>query len=248
MKDPEQIERAKNKHWIGLGCIMLIIGILISMYIFRTFETAERYYLGMTILGVFVVIAALLLDIGNYYDIEDEDEVEAEARKTDFIILISLTVIVAMFGLFILSSVGWLSWDEIDDPPTLEVTDWDVDVHPRKFLMMDDNGSWSYEYEFNFDVWVYSESNTGGYPGTWIGIHYVVNNKTIERESIHISESERGSADHHQKRLITNYRVTDGDDVKIILEFPRYSFVWVDGADITRHSWVIVYDVDVGTE
>ena len=176
---------------------------------------------------------------------EIEDEVEAEDRKTDFIMLISLTAIAAMFGLFILLSAGWLSWDEIDDASTLEVTDWDVDAHPRKFLMMDDNGSWSYEYEFNFDVWIYSESNGGGYPNTWIGINYVVNNKTVESKFIYITES-GGSASHHQKRLITNHRVAYGNDVKIILEFPHSGFEWVDGAnDFTRYSWLIVYNVDI---
>lgn len=183
---------------------------------------------------------------------EDLDQIEAEDdlkyEKRDLLLLLGLIVVGMLMSLFALSSMG-LMWNETDDAmPTLEVTDWDIDAHPRKFLMMDDNGSWSYEYEFNFDVWVFSESNSGEYPNTWIGINYVVNDKTVESEFIYITES-GGSASHHQKRLITNYRVTEDDDVKIILVFPRYGFEWVDGADdITRSSWLIVYNVDFGTE
>lgn len=179
-------------------------------------------------------------------EIEDEDELKYEKR--DLLLLMGLIIVGILMILFARSLMG-LMWNETDDAmPTLEVTDWDIDAHPRKFLMMDDNGSWSYEYEFNFDVWIYSESNGGGYPNTWIGINYVVNNKTVESKFIYITES-GGSASHHQKRLITNYRVTEDDDVKIILEFPQSGFEWVDDAnDFTRYSWLIVYDVDVGTE
>ena len=263
MEDLEQIEGAKNKHWIGLGYIVLIIGILISIYIF---EAVEHSYLGIIILGVFACIAALLLEIGNYYDghkkdtipgedgqipkqtqgevpIEVEDEVEDD--ETDLFIAIGLIVVMVIFILFALHGFGLL-WNETDDTPTLEVTDWSIDAHPRRFLMMDDNGSWSYEYEFNFNVWVFSESDWGGYPYTWIRVYYVVNNETIESETISITESESGSADHHHKKLITNHRVAYGDDVKIILEFPHSGFEWVDGAnDFTRYSWLIVYNVDI---
>ena len=183
---------------------------------------------------------------------EMEEEIFEEAKgnpiKGDLLISIILLLVVVIGSVFTLSSLG-LIWNEIDDPPTLEVTDWDVNAHPRKFLMMDDNGSWSYEYEFNFDVWVYSESKDGGYPVTWIGIKYVVNGEIVESKIISITGSDVGSASHHQKRLIINYRVTEDDDVKIILEFPRSGFEWVEGAnDFTRYSWLIVYDVDVGTE
>ncbi len=182
-------------------------------------------------------------------EMEEElsEEVEDKINIRDFFFMVIGLVIAVMIFVFTLSSLG-LIWNETDDTPTLEAIDWNIDAHPRKFLMMDDNGSWSYEYEFNFDVWVYSESNGGGYPDTWIGIDYVVNNKTVESKFISITES-GGSASHHQKRLITNYRVTEDDDVKIILVFPRYGFEWVDGADdITRSSWLIIYNVDVGIE
>lgn len=272
MEDSEQGERDKNKYWIALGYVTLVIGILISVYIC---ESVEDHYLGIITLGVFAFFVALLMDKGNYYDdhkkaiipgvheqlpeqtqgdvpIEEElfEEVDVKCEKTEIIVAVICISIMIIFSLFFLTHLNLLRiGPPPDDAPTLEVTDWDIDVHPRKFLMMEDNGSWSYEYEFNFDVWVYSESNSGGYPNTWIGIYYVVNNKTIERKYIHISESEHGSADHHQERLITNYRVTDGDDVKIILEFPRYGFGWVDDSDdVTRYSWIIIYDVDVGRE
>ncbi len=263
MEDLEQIERPKNKYWIGLGYIVFIIGILISTYFV---DAAECYYIPLIVLGMFAVITVFLLDIGNYYGghkkgtipavhgqlpeqtqgevpIEDEDEVEDD--KTDLFIAIGLIVVMVMFILFALHGFGLL-WNETDDTPTLEVTDWSIDDHPRRFPVMGDNGSWSYEYEFNFNVWVYSESNRGGYPNTWIGVYYVVNNKTIEDEFISITESKSGSADHHHKKLITNHRVAYGDDVKIILEFPHRGFEWVDGAnDFTRDSWVIVYNVDI---
>lgn len=183
-------------------------------------------------------------------EISEEDVDVVKYEKIEIIFAVIVVSIMIIFILFVLTQLNLLRiGSPPDDAPTLEVDDWDVDVHPRKFLMMDNNGSWSYEYEFNFDIWVLSESNWGGYPNTWIGIYYVVNNKTIERESMYISESDFGSADHHNKRLITNYRVTEDDDVKIILEFPQSGFEWVDDAnDFNRYSWLIVYDVDFGTE
>lgn len=176
--------------------------------------------------------------------VEDEEE----GVTTNLLISVGLIAVVILFGLFVLTETNLLQIqigpDEIS--PTLEVTDWSIDAHPRRFPVMGENGSWSYEYEFNFNVWVFSESNRGGYPNTWIGVYYIVNNKTIEEELIYITESESGSADHHHKKLITNHRVAYGDDVKIILEFPHHGFEWVDGAnDFTRYSWMIVYNVDI---
>lgn len=261
MEDSEQIERAKNKHWIISGWVILIIGILISLYIC---EAVENHYLGIITLGIFGIITALLLDKGNYYNGHKKDTIpgvdgqlpeqtqgevpiedEEEDISGDLLICIGLVLVTILFGLFVIMETNLLQIGPDEVSPTLDVTDWSIDAHPRRFLVMGDDGSWSYEYEFNFDVWVFSESNTGGYPNAWIGVYYVVNNETIEKELIYISES-GGSASHHQKKLITNHRVAYGDDVKIILEFPHSGFEWVDGAnDFTRYSWVIVHNVDI---